>query len=624
MEFKNQKLEDFEKNLKNQKVAVIGLGVSNIPLLDYLKQKQANVAVFDDRDEEKIDKTIIDKLKQYEFKYFLGKTNLENLIGFDLIFRSPSCMPTKPELVEEKERGAIVTTEIEQLMKMAPCKIIGITGSDGKTTTTSLTYEILANAGYTVHLGGNIGIPLFTKLNEIKHEHIIVLELSSFQLMEMELSPEIAAITNITPNHLNIHSSYEEYIEAKKNIFKYQDEKGIVVLNYDNEITRECKPEANGKVIYFSSKEKLDNGEKWVLRLKSTGDFNKKIVFKDLVKGTIELPENDIDQVLIKSDGIPPYAFAHVCDDHFMRVTTVTRDDSYISSVPYHLEIWNACGFKIPKFAHLLPLNKKEGETIRKISKRKDPEAAVSFYHEKGIPVEAVKTYFATIMNSNFEDWLLQNKTSSYRDFSFNFNKMSTSGSLFDLDKLINISKNYLSNLTAKEVFDGLDEWSKEFDTEFNEIINNHKEYTINILNIEREQKKPRKDYDCYSTIKNQIWYMYDELFNYNNYEFQTIEDKEEINKILTIYIDKYYNETDDKETWFNKIKELCDELGYASNMKEYKETPEKFKGNVADVSTVLRVALTTKSMTPDLYEIMKLLGKDRIKERYNTLIKNN
>lgn len=260
MEFKNQKLETFEEKLKNQKVAVIGLGVSNIPLIDYLNEKQADVTVFDDREEEKISSNVIEKVKQYEFKYYLGKENLENLKGFDLIFRSPSCLPTNPELLKEKQRGAIVTTEIEQLMKMAPCKIIGITGSDGKTTTTSLTYEVLKNAGYTVHLGGNIGIPLFTKLNEIKPEDIIVLELSSFQLMEMEISPDIAAITNITPNHLNIHKDYQEYIDSKKNIFTKQGERGILVLNADNELTNACKNEANGKTIMFSSTQKLENG----------------------------------------------------------------------------------------------------------------------------------------------------------------------------------------------------------------------------------------------------------------------------------------------------------------------------------------------------------------------------
>lgn len=369
---------------------------------------------------------------------------------------------------------------------------------------------------------------------------------------------------------------------------------------------------------YEEIKKHIDNGDKWVLRLKSMGDFNKKVIFKDLVKGTIEMPENDIDQVLIKSDGIPPYALAHVCDDHFMRITTVTRDDSYISSVPYHLELWNACGFKIPKFAHLLPLNIKEGNTIRKISKRKDPTAAVSFYHEKGIPVEAIKLYFATIMNSTFEEWYLQNPNKSYRDFEFSFNKMSKSGPLFDLEKVMNISKNYLSRLSASEVYNNLLIWAKEFDFEFANLITKYKDYTIAILNIEREQKKPRKDFSCYSEIKSYIWYMYDELFTNIHYEWQNIDDIDTIKTILFDYIDNYYNDFDDKETWFNKMKELSEKYGYCPNIKEYKENPNKYKGSIIDVSMVLRVALTTKTMTPDLYEIMRLLGKVRIKSRFD------
>ena len=260
MEFKNQKLENFEKNLKNQKVAVIGMGVSNIPLIEYLYTKKADVTVFDEREEGKIDKNIVQKIKEYDFKLFTGDGCLKKLNGYNLIFRSPSCLPTRSELVAEAERGAIVTTEIEQLMKMAPCKIIGITGSDGKTTTTTLTYEIIKNAGYTCHLGGNICIPIFTKLNEVKPEDIIVLELSSFQLMGMDISPDISAVTNITPNHLNIHKDYQEYIDAKKNIFTHQNEDGILVLNADNEITCKFKEEAEGKVILFSDKKKLDNG----------------------------------------------------------------------------------------------------------------------------------------------------------------------------------------------------------------------------------------------------------------------------------------------------------------------------------------------------------------------------
>ena len=260
MEFKNQKLEKFEEYIKNKKIAVIGIGVSNIPLIDYLFEKEAKVTIFDDREEEKISKDILDKIKKYKFDYYFGKRNLDNLHGFEVIFRSPSCLPTKPELVREKERGAVVTTEIEQLIKMAPCKVIGITGSDGKTTTTTLTAKILENGGYNVYLGGNIGIPLFTKLKEIKPEDIIVLELSSFQLMDMEVSPDISAITNITPNHLNVHKDYQEYIDAKKNIYKHQKSTGILVLNADNELTNSCQNDANGDVILFSSKQRLDYG----------------------------------------------------------------------------------------------------------------------------------------------------------------------------------------------------------------------------------------------------------------------------------------------------------------------------------------------------------------------------
>lgn len=368
-------------------------------------------------------------------------------------------------------------------------------------------------------------------------------------------------------------------------------------------------------LTYEEVKAHLDKGDKFVIRLKSLGDFNKKLIFKDLIKGTIALPENDLDQVLLKSDGIPPYAFAHVVDDHLMRVTHVTRDDSYISSVPYHVELWNAFGFKLPKFAHLLPLCVKEGETVRKISKRKDPEAAVSFYHERGIPKEAIKMYFATLLNSNFEEWYLQNQDKSYRDFTFTFNKMSKSGPLFDLEKLLNISRNYISKLTKDEVYKNLLEWTGTYDKEFNNLLVKYEDYTKNVLNIEREQKKPRKDYSCYSDIKSQIFYMYDELYNPTSYEWGKIDDKNEIIKILKTYMEKYFNITD-KEAWFNNIKDLTDELGYCSNMKEYKENPDKYKGSVADISTVIRVALTTKSMTPDLYEIMRLLGKDRIKER--------
>mgnify|MGYP003367439166 FL=1 len=363
-------------------------------------------------------------------------------------------------------------------------------------------------------------------------------------------------------------------------------------------------------------KKHLENGDEWTLRLKSLGDFNRRFIFNDLIKGNIELPENDIDQVLIKSDGVPPYAFAHVCDDHFMRVTIVTRDDSYISSVPFHVELWDACGFEKPKFAHILPINKKEDGNIRKLSKRKDPEAAVSFYHEKGVPVEAIKLYFATLLNSNFEEWYLQNQDKSYKEFNFTFDKMSTSGSLFDLEKLISISREYIKNLKAKEVFEGLDNWSKVYDKDFNTLINKYKEYTINILNIEREVERPRKDIESFSAVKREVGYMYDELFNI---EEKTFERKEFYSKeLLEYYINNVYDENDDKQTWFNKIKEMCPLFGFASETKDYKKNPENYKGSVAQVCEVIRVAVTNRTNTPDLYEILKLLGKERIKERIN------
>ena len=260
MNYKNEKLLEFNTFLKGKKVAIIGLGVSNIPLLEYMKVNNANVTVFDEKEENEANQEALEIVRKYNFQANLGKDSLQELKGFDIVFRSPSCLPTRKELLEEKARGAIITSEIEMLMKLAPCKIIGVTGSDGKTTTTSLIYSILKEAGYNVYLGGNIGVPLFTKLEDILPQDIIVLELSSFQLMGMELSPNIGVITNITPNHLNIHKDYNEYIEAKKNIFKYQTKDDIVILNYDNEITRKCVQEAHSKVELFSRNTKLDNG----------------------------------------------------------------------------------------------------------------------------------------------------------------------------------------------------------------------------------------------------------------------------------------------------------------------------------------------------------------------------
>ena len=373
------------------------------------------------------------------------------------------------------------------------------------------------------------------------------------------------------------------------------------------------------KIPVSDAYEKIKNGEKYIIRLKSKGDFERKIKVKDAVKGIVSFPENDMDIVIMKQDGLPTYHFAHLVDDYLMRTTHVIRGDEWLSSVPVHVQLFEMLGVKAPTYAHISPIMKEENGIKRKLSKRKDPEAAMSYYHEKGIPTEAVKLYLMTLANTNFEQWWDANKDKTIDDFEFSFNKISKSGGLFDVEKLMNISRNYLSRIKAIEFYDMLVKYAKEYDNEFYELITKYKDFTIGLLNIEREQKKPRKDYASFSEIKSQIFYMYDELYNPTSYEWGNITDKEEIIRILNTYIDNYFD-VSDKEVWFNKVKELTDSLGYCSNMKEYRENPDNYKGSVADISTVLRVALTSKSMTPDLYEIMRLLGKDRIINRINSL----
>ena len=260
MEFVNEKLEEFNNYIKNKRVAIIGLGVSNVPLIEYLYNLGSKITLFDNKPIDKLDKNILDKMYEYKLKFSFGENYLSKLNGFDIIFRSPSCRPDLPEIKREIKRGAILTSEIEMVLELCPGTTIGVTGSDGKTTTTSLIYEILKEQELNCYLGGNIGMPLFTKISQMKPEDYVVLELSSFQLMTMNVSPNIAIITNITPNHLDIHKSYQEYIEAKENIFKYQNENDLLILNYDNEITKELSKKANSKIIFFSRKEKLENG----------------------------------------------------------------------------------------------------------------------------------------------------------------------------------------------------------------------------------------------------------------------------------------------------------------------------------------------------------------------------
>lgn len=364
--------------------------------------------------------------------------------------------------------------------------------------------------------------------------------------------------------------------------------------------------------------EKIKANTPYVIRFRSNGDFDNKIVFEDLVKGRLSLSENDIDDVIMKSDNmLPTYHFAHVVDDHLMHTTHVVRGEEWLPSVTKHIEMFKAFGFKPPKYIHTPLIIKRDGDSVRKISKRKDPEASMSYYTEKGYPEEAVIEALMTIINSNYEEWHTNNPDKTFRDFTFSPKKMSSSGALFDLEKLNNISRDVISKMTKEELLERSLNWANKFDEELKELIEKDKEYYMNIINIERCQKKPRKDYETYSDIKNYIWYMYDELFTKEDktYEFNGI-DIEEVRNVLKTYFDKYYDASFDKDTWFNKMKEAAGEMGYCANMKEYKLNPDNYKGSIADFSMIIRVALTTKTTTPDLYEIMKLLGTDRIKER--------
>ena len=367
--------------------------------------------------------------------------------------------------------------------------------------------------------------------------------------------------------------------------------------------------------------EKIKAGEKYIIRFKSPGREDRKIKHHDLIKGNVDFPENDQDIVIIKADGLPTYHFAHAIDDHLMRTTHVIRGDEWLSSVPLHLQLFHELGFKAPKYAHIAPIMKNDNGNKRKLSKRKDPEAAVSYYVEMGIPKEAVNEYLLNIANSNFENWRRANKDASIDEFDLQLNKMSVSGALFDMVKLLDVGKNVISKFTATEVYDRALEWAEIYDKDLADILKADTEYALKVFGIERGNKKPRKDIAKWSDVRENIEYMYDDMFysKKQNYEYQVISDKEDIEKILKLYMEKYYSDEDDKQTWFDKIKELSAEMGYAKEVKEFKENPGKYKAHVGDVSTVLRVALTARNNTPDMYEIMKILGKERIQKRFET-----
>lgn len=373
-------------------------------------------------------------------------------------------------------------------------------------------------------------------------------------------------------------------------------------------------------ITYKEAKELIEKGLSFTVRLRSGGDESRKIVFDDVIKGKIEMPENDEDFVILKSDGIPTYHFAHAIDDHLMRTTHVFRGDEWISSVPKHLELFKVLGFKPVKYGHISPIMKLDGGAKRKISKRKDPEAAVHFFAQEGYPVNAVIEYLMTIAASDFEDWRRANPSADYKTFKFNPKKMSVSGALFDNDKLNDVSKIIISKMASGEVYEKLTAWAKEFDGEFYTILTANPEYTKSMLAVDRDNaKNARKDIAKWNEAKEYFAYYFDNLFTPS----YTLPDRVSADDAKA-FLERYknvYNALDDRQVWFDKIKKIAPEIGFAAETKEYKAEPERFKGSAGDLSSVLRLAVTGRANTPDLCGIMSVLGAERSIDRINEYI---
>lgn len=366
---------------------------------------------------------------------------------------------------------------------------------------------------------------------------------------------------------------------------------------------------------FEKQKELLAQGKPYTLRLRSPGSPDKRISFDDLIKGKIEMPENVQDVVLLKQDGIPTYHFAHAVDDHFMRTTHVIRGDEWISSVPLHIQLFKVCGFRVPKYAHIAPIMKEENGGKRKLSKRKDPEAAVTYYAEQGYPKESVLEYLLTLANSNFEDWRRANPDAPQSAFPFNLKKMSTSGALFDLTKLGDVSKNVISVMKAETVLEKTLAWAKEYDPQLYALLSRDSLRSTAIFDIDRGGKKPRKDIAKWDEVKDYVSYFFDELFTVSMAELPDNITPDLAKDVLDAYT-AAFDPADDKQQWFDRIKDLCAPLGCTPNVKEYKQNPDAFKGHVGDVSTVIRVALTGRRNTPDLYAITAILGEDTVRAR--------
>ena len=362
----------------------------------------------------------------------------------------------------------------------------------------------------------------------------------------------------------------------------------------------------------------LAAGQPWVLRFRSTGDVSRQFKFNDLVKGELTVTENNIDQVLLKSDGIPTYHFAHAVDDHLMRTTHVVRGDEWLPSLPFHIQLFQALGFKLPKYVHIGPLMKMDGNSKRKLSKRKDPELALTYYKSEGFPVQAVYEYIMTLLNSNYEDWRRANPTAPATDFKFSPKKLNPAGNLFDYAKLCDVSKNEIAKMDAQQVYTLLVEWAQEFDPDFAQKLTADPDFAVRVLAIGRGGKKPRKDLATWADAKPYMGFFYDEYL-----EAPVFEEKFEkavIRSALEKFLERF-DFQDDATVWFDKVKEITQELGFTTDMKAYKQNPDDFPGTVADVSTFLRLAVTGKTNSPDLYTVMQILGYERTVARIQKTI---
>ena len=362
----------------------------------------------------------------------------------------------------------------------------------------------------------------------------------------------------------------------------------------------------------------LDAGKPWVLRFRSTGSIENQFKFDDLVKGKLTITENDVDHVLLKSDGIPTYHFAHAVDDHLMRTTHVVRGDEWLPTLPFHIQLFQALGFKLPKYVHIGPLMKMDGTSKRKLSKRKDPELALTYYKAEGFPVEAVYEYILTILNSNYEDWRRANPDAPADSFKFSPKKLNPAGSLFDYAKLTDVSKNVISKMDADKVYSLLTEWAKEFDPDFGQKLTADPAYATAILAIGRGGKKPRKDLAVWKDAKPYMGFFYDEYLEAPVFDEKF--SKAVIADALNHFLEQF-DMADDANTWFAKVKQITEDLGFTSDMKAYKADPTAFPGTVADVSTFIRLAVTGKTNSPDLYTVMQILGYDRTVARIRSTI---